>query len=209
MDRKDNTNYSSSSDAPPAYSEDPDDLPKDDQKEVEQSLKWIPKAPSGRANYTPLARPVAIPQVGVGKRMGPPMPFVRGYSPELAAHDVNKEDFAAFIDNLAIAIAAPAPFQVLQMGSMVAGFVPNGIAQLVSMGVGVAAGAGQAAFIIARSKKYFARVNAEFFHPRGLEVHMKKDPEFCQILGLQGQSLQQVNAATYVSSDQGHRHIAC
>ena len=126
------------------------------------------------------------------------MPFLRAYSPDLATHDINAEDFVAFIDNLAVAMIAPAPFQILDLGGMAAGFVPSGIAQLVSTGVGLASGVGKAAFIIARTKKYFTRVNKEFFNPRGLEVHMKKDGELCQILGLVGQMLQQVNHATYV-----------
>lgn len=171
-------------------------MPENDDREVEESLGWIPRAPQTCKNYSPLAHPVAVPQVAVGKKMAPPMPFLRAYSPDLAAHDIDETDFVAFIDNLAVAMMAPAPFQALSAGSMVVGFVPSGIAQLVSMGVSVASGVGSAGFIVARTKKYMARVNKEFFNPRGLEVHLKKDAELCQILGLAGPRMQQVNAAT-------------
>ncbi|KAI9693544.1 MAG: hypothetical protein M1820_009159 [Bogoriella megaspora] len=196
MQQRDYTEACLQSDAPPPYSEDLSDLPEAENKEIEDHLQWIPKPPSRQFNYRPLRRPVAMPQVGIGRRIAPPMPFLRAWSPDLAAHDINQQDFVAFIDNLAVAMMAPAPFQILDMGSMVAGFIPNSIAQFVSGGVGLASGIGSAAFIIVRTKKYLARVNEEFFNPRGLVVLMKTDGELCQDLGLSGEKMQQVNVAT-------------
>ena len=90
------------------------------------------------------------------------MPFLRALSPDLAAHDISDENFVAFIDNLAVTMIAPMPFQVLDMGGVVAGFVPNLIAQLVGGGVQLTSGVGSAAFIIRHTRKYFAYVNQQY-----------------------------------------------
>jgi hypothetical protein len=48
------------------------------------------------------------------------MPFMRAFSPDLQLHDINAQEFLAFLDNLAVAEAAPVPLQALNMaGSFV------------------------------------------------------------------------------------------
>lgn len=48
---------------------------------------------------------------------------MRAYSPALRVHDINEGDFVAFIDNLAVAQAAPPPLQVLDLAGSAIGFV--------------------------------------------------------------------------------------
>jgi hypothetical protein len=48
---------------------------------------------------------------------------MRAYSPDLRRHDINEVEFVAFIDNLAVAQAPPAPLQALNVAGQAVGFV--------------------------------------------------------------------------------------
>jgi hypothetical protein len=48
---------------------------------------------------------------------------MRAYSPALRPHGINEGEFVAFIDNLAVAQAAPPPLQVLDVAGRAIGFV--------------------------------------------------------------------------------------
>lgn len=48
---------------------------------------------------------------------------MRAYSPDLYRHDISAETFVAFIDNLAVAEAPPAPLQALNVAGQAIGFV--------------------------------------------------------------------------------------
>jgi hypothetical protein len=52
-----------------------------------------------------------------------PLPFMRAYSPDLEAYGVHESELVAFIDNLALAQAAPAPLKVLDVAGHAFGFV--------------------------------------------------------------------------------------
>lgn len=52
-----------------------------------------------------------------------PLPFVRAFSPDLRPYGVSENDFVDFIDNLAVAQAAPAPLKVLDAAGHIVGLV--------------------------------------------------------------------------------------
>jgi len=66
---------------------------------------------------------VVIPRIGISGPLQLPMPFQRAYSPVLRLHSVHDHDFLAFIDNLAIVQAAPAPLQLLDAAGGALGIV--------------------------------------------------------------------------------------
>ncbi|KAF3001279.1 hypothetical protein E8E13_004269 [Curvularia kusanoi] len=50
---------------------------------------------------------------------------MRAYSPALRPHDIDEREFVAFIDNLTVAQAPPAPLQVLNVAGSAVGTVPH------------------------------------------------------------------------------------
>jgi hypothetical protein len=64
-----------------------------------------------------------IPRIDISGRLAVPLPFMRAYSPDLRQHNINEADFVAFIDNLAVAQAPPAPLQALNVAGQTVGFV--------------------------------------------------------------------------------------
>ncbi|KAF2812159.1 uncharacterized protein BDZ99DRAFT_474377 [Mytilinidion resinicola] len=154
-----------------------------DEEIVAQKLSWLPPRPNTPLSHMPLlAKPVAIPQVDI-PRLGRPMPFTRAYSYALQSHHVQLEHFVAFIDALAIAQAAPAPLQALNVVGQGIGFVPHHWAQAASAGIGLAAGAGTAAVTITRTKMFMERVNKEYFGPRALKASLVSDEELAALVG--------------------------
>ena len=156
---------------------------KEENEVVSRSLAWIPAPPSPSRQYPALPVPIAIPQIQPSNIMSGPMPFYRAYSNLLLRHSVSVEDFVHFIDSIDIALAPAPPFQVAQLASTGLGFVPHHWAQVASGAVGVAAGAGNAAFSAGRSRMFMNKVNEEFFAPRGLKASIKKDKELGIMLG--------------------------
>lgn len=120
----------------------------------------------------------------VVRRIERPLPFIRAYSPELAPLGVEEKDFLAFIDNLALVQAGPVAFQAVNAVGAGMSSVPHHWAVAIGTGIQVVIGAGTAAIIIARTKKYLASANEEYFNPRGLKVSLKKDPEVAALLGV-------------------------
>lgn len=64
-----------------------------------------------------------IPRVDTHGLLGSPLPFIRAYSNTLRDFDIHENEFVAFIDNLSIAQAPPAPLQVLNTAGSVMGAV--------------------------------------------------------------------------------------
>lgn len=85
---------------------------------------------SSGSQHTPLMyiadtaqRPVVIPRIDIARPFAVQLPFMRAYSPALYRHDISVETFVAFIDNLAVAEAAPVPLQALNVAGQAIGFV--------------------------------------------------------------------------------------
>ncbi len=66
---------------------------------------------------------MVVPRIDVNSMLRLPLPWLRAYSPDLRRHGVNERDFVAFIDNLTVAQAAPAPLQALDLAGRAVGFV--------------------------------------------------------------------------------------
>ena len=129
-----------------------------------------------------IQKPVLIPRLDVGPRFRPALPFIRAYSPVLRAHDISPKTFVEFIDNLCV-VQAPNPVgQVANIAGMGIGFVPYHWAQLAGTSIQFAAGLGNAAISITRTRLFLKTVNEKLFGPRGLKVSIKKDPEVMTIL---------------------------
>ncbi|KIV95365.1 hypothetical protein PV10_03030 [Exophiala mesophila] len=148
-----------------------------DAQVLPRALGWIPSKPSQRS-FPRLGRLVAIPQIQPDTLRSGPMPFYRAYAPDLSYHAITLEEFVGFLDNLTVARAPAAPFQILQLASMGIGFVPHHWTQAASAGIGVVAGAGTASVSAARSKLYLKQANEQYFGPRGLKVTLVKDEKF-------------------------------
>ncbi|KAK0758682.1 hypothetical protein N5P37_009081 [Trichoderma harzianum] len=170
-------------------------LPPTDQEEalfLEQVTGWIPRQPPAReARMFRLSRPVVIPRVDIARPFQTPFPFMRAYSPDLYRHDISAETFVAFIDNLAVAEAPPAPLQALNVAGQAIGFVPHHWAQAASFGIGMAAGVGTAAVTRIRTQRFLEAVNRDYFGPRGLKVSICKGHDLAPRIGL-GQLLPEI-----------------
>ncbi|KKP03994.1 hypothetical protein THAR02_03909 [Trichoderma harzianum] len=170
-------------------------LPPTDQEEalfLEQVTSWIPRQPPAReARVFRLSRPVVIPRVDIARPFQTPFPFMRAYSPDLYRHDIDVATFVAFIDNLAVAEAPPAPLRALNVAGQAIGFVPHHWAQAASFGIGMAAGVGTAAVTRIRTQRFLEAVNRDYFGPRGLKVSICKGHDLAPRIGL-GQLLPEI-----------------
>ncbi|KAF9771793.1 hypothetical protein IL306_010539 [Fusarium sp. DS 682] len=144
--------------------------------------------PISRATLSPSC-PILIPSTSITGSLEVTPPFHRAYPPILASYNVSSSEFMAIIDALNIALAEPAPFKAMEIAGDGLGFVPNEIAQGVSLGLGIAAGTGSAATAYIRSKRVLDRVNREIFAPKGLEMKIVKDEEVMQRLKTTAKSL--------------------
>ncbi|KAF4333356.1 hypothetical protein FBEOM_12819 [Fusarium beomiforme] len=133
--------------------------------------------------------PILIPSTSITGSLEVTPPFHRAYPPILSSYDISSSKFMAIIDALHIALAEPAPFKAMEIAGDGLGFVPNEIAQGVSLGLGIAAGTGSAATAYIRSKRVLDRVNREIFAPKGLEMKIVKDGEVMQRLNTTAKSL--------------------
>ncbi|EED14758.1 conserved hypothetical protein [Talaromyces stipitatus ATCC 10500] len=148
-----------------------------------QTLGWIPsRKPSSNQYMARLEIPVVIPRIGVAGRFKPPLPFLRAYSPTLVMHDINEEEFLAFIDNLGVAQAGSPVFSAVNAAGQVMGMVPNHWVALASAGMQVVAGVASAAVSKVRTQRFLAKANEQYFNPRRLKVSLKMDEDLVNCL---------------------------
>ncbi|KAJ5093681.1 hypothetical protein N7456_009542 [Penicillium angulare] len=114
-------------------------------------------------------------------------PFVRCRIPGLESQ-ISAHELIVFIDELNEAFMANPALQTANNLANVAGMAPSMIAQIVGVGVNVAAGVGSSVTTKVRTKKYLAKANEEVFHPKGLHVQMCKTDKMLEYIGLGGQS---------------------
>ncbi|KAF4438586.1 hypothetical protein FACUT_4861 [Fusarium acutatum] len=127
-------------------------------------------------------------------------PYHRAYPLILSSYDISSKEFMAIIDALNIALAEPAPFKAMEVAGDGLGFVPNEIAQGVSLGLGLAAGTGTAATAYFRERKVLERVNRDIFAPKGLVMKTMKDEEVMQRLNITAKSLDPLRRLEEISS---------
>ncbi|KAJ5782811.1 hypothetical protein N7457_004585 [Penicillium paradoxum] len=116
-------------------------------------------------------KPIAIPAIASLFDS----PFIRAYPPVLKKHQLPKESFLAFIDQLNKEIAASPPLQVLDATGGILSSVPilfplhwigsavSGLANLGSQGVSKS-----------RTDSSIKQANKDIFGPRGLKVEIAK-----------------------------------
>ncbi|KAF5596837.1 hypothetical protein FPANT_4239 [Fusarium pseudoanthophilum] len=127
-------------------------------------------------------------------------PYHRAYPPILDSYGISSKEFIAIVDALNIALAEPAPFKAMEVAGDGLGFVPNEIAQGVSLGLGLAAGTGTAATAYFRERKVLERVNRDIFAPKGLVMKTIKDEEVMQRLNTTAKSLDPLQRLQEISS---------
>lgn len=137
-----------------------------------------------------LNRPILIPSSSVGSLLSATPPFLRAYPPILDTYGVSSSRFMAIIDGLNVALAESPPFQAMQIAGNGVGFVPDHIAQGVSLGLNVAASTGAAATSYIRTKKALERANRDVFEPVGLRMEIVKDGEVMRRLNFMAKSLE-------------------
>jgi hypothetical protein len=138
---------------------------------------------------TSRCRPILLPATSIAGTLSAAPPFIRAYPPVLSSYDISSKEFTAIIDAINIALAEPTPFTVLNVASNGVGLIPEGIAQGVSLGLGIAAGAGSAASAYIRTKRVLEKVNREVFAPKGLVLEIVKDDEVMRWLNTTAKSL--------------------
>lgn len=143
-------------------------------------LDFTHKPASPYAACAKLSHPVAIPQLlpGAGK------PFARAFPPALAAHGIDVSEFLAFLDSLNIVSSGTPPLRILGTVGGLIGMVPWHYAQLLSVGVQVAAKAGNRIHASMRGDRFMEQVNRSFFAPRGLKVTLVTGEALAQMLGV-------------------------
>lgn len=128
-----------------------------------------------------LSRPIAIPQL----IPGPGKPFSRAFPPALYPSGITQSAFLSYLDNLNIIASGTPPLRILGMTGGLIGMVPWHYAQLLSLGVQVAAKAGNRMYASARGDRFLAAVNRDFFAPRGLKVELITGEALAQMLGVE------------------------
>ncbi|KAF5660939.1 hypothetical protein FDENT_13612 [Fusarium denticulatum] len=146
------------------------------------------------------SRPILIPSTSITGSLEVTPPYHRAYPPILDSYGISSKEFMAIIDALNIALAEPAPFKAMDVAGDGLGFVPNEIAQGVSLGLGLAAGTGTAATAYFRERKVLERVNRDIFAPKGLVMKTIKDEEVMQRLNATAKSLDPLQRLQEISS---------
>ncbi|KAM0345033.1 hypothetical protein ACHAPU_006919 [Fusarium lateritium] len=159
----------------------------------------LPPPYTVQASTTP-SRPILLPATSIGGALSASPPFIRAYPPILSSYGIASREFTAIIDAINIALAEPTPYTVLDVASNGVGLIPEGIAQGVSLGLGIAAGAGSAASAYFRTKMVLERVNRDVFGPKGLELEILKDEEVMRHLGTTANSLDTLQRLEEISS---------
>ncbi|KAJ5178063.1 uncharacterized protein N7500_000762 [Penicillium coprophilum] len=120
-----------------------------------------------QTNHKPIAIPAIMPSSD--------SPFIRAYPPALKNHQLPKESFLAFLDQLNKDIAASPPLQVLDATGGILSSVPilfplhwigsavSGLANLGSQGMSKS-----------RTDSSIKKANKDIFGPRGLRVEIAK-----------------------------------
>ncbi|KAJ1335775.1 hypothetical protein MN608_02518 [Microdochium nivale] len=98
------------------------------------------------------------------------MPFARAYAPPLAAHNVSKPDFLAFVDALNLVVRPHPAVTIAEFAAMVVGVVPHDAAEAAGSAVEALALATHAALVHRDKRRFLAVLNKEYFHPRALHV---------------------------------------
>ncbi|KAJ5479364.1 hypothetical protein N7530_004873 [Penicillium desertorum] len=144
-------------DHPPAYTAGPSTQP---------SRSPVQQSPSQSSH-----RPIAIPAITSSSDS----PFIRAYPPVLRNHQLPKESFLTFLDQLNKDIAASPPLQVLDATGGILKSVPilfplhwigtavSGLASLGSQGMSKS-----------RTDSSIKQANKDIFGPRGLRVEIAK-----------------------------------
>ncbi|KAJ5952402.1 uncharacterized protein N7479_010815 [Penicillium vulpinum] len=116
-------------------------------------------------------KPIAIPAITSSSDS----PFIRAYPPILKNHQLSKESFLAFLDQLNKDIAASPPLQVLDVTGGILNSVPilfplhwigsavSGLANMSSQGMSKS-----------RTDSSIKKANKDIFGPRGLRVEIAK-----------------------------------
>lgn len=142
------------------------------------STAFAPVPPD--AILPPLPKPVLVPRTSPGLNH----PFARAWAPELENHAVTRADFVAFIDNLNIVCAPHAAGRILHVAAFGIGLAQNEYTDAVAGVLEGIAILSMVAVTHTRVKKYLARLNGAYFHPRRLHVKIVGTKKMLRILGL-------------------------
>ena len=124
------------------------------------------KAPSN-----PLPMPVIIPQRRPGeKRKG----FAKAYAPVLENAAITQDVWMKFLKDFDDSSQASPILTVIQLGAVVAGFIPDAICQAVAAAIQTAAEISIELQMRKRTNTYLHKMNEEFFMKRGLYAMIMK-----------------------------------
>ena len=122
-------------------------------------------SPVSKKSMPKLPFPVIVPQRRPGtKTRG----FVRAYPPVLEETGIPQDAFLGFLKDLHKAAQASPIFDVVMIGTAIAGAYPDPIVGLAVQAVQIAVGIGQEIQERYRTNKFLTQANKEFFIPKGL-----------------------------------------
>lgn len=122
-------------------------------------------SPVSKKSTPKLPFPVIVPQRRPGtKTRG----FVRAYPPVLEETGISQDAFLGFLKDLHTAAQASPIFDVVMIGTAIAGAYPDPIVGLAVQAVQIAVGIGQEIQERYRTNKFLTQANKEFFIPKGL-----------------------------------------
>lgn len=122
-------------------------------------------SPLSKKSMPKLPFPVIVPQRRPGtKTRG----FVRAYPPVLEETGISQDAFLGFLKDLHTAAQASPIFDVVMIGTAIAGAYPDPIVGLAVQAVQIAVGIGQEIQERYRTNKFLTQANREFFIPKGL-----------------------------------------
>ncbi|KAI0138076.1 hypothetical protein F4776DRAFT_654460 [Hypoxylon sp. NC0597] len=128
----------------------------------------------------PLPKPVSIPRISPG----PQIPFARAWAPELADHEITRENFITFIDNLNIIIRPHPAIHVVKLVAFAIGVIPYEGADGVAGALEAVADLAAIAMAYTRCKKYLMLMNEKYFHPRKLHAKVVDSKRMMKMFNL-------------------------
>jgi hypothetical protein len=166
---------SEEADHPPAYTAPVPSIQQEQEQAPSTSVQET------RPGSSSTHKPIAIPAINSSFDS----PFIRAYAPVLKSHNLPKESFLAFLDQLNKDISSSPPLQILDATGGVLNSVPilfplhwigsvvSGLANLGSQGVSKS-----------RTDSAIKTANKDIFGPRGLKVEIAKLDALAHLAGI-------------------------
>jgi hypothetical protein len=165
-------------DIPPAYTA---SGPSTQQHQKQEPIPSTPAQEISTGSSSSTQKPIAIPAINASFDS----PFIRAYAPILKSHNLPKESFLTFLDQLNKDIASSPPLQVLDATGGILNSVPILFPlHWIGSAVSSLANLGSQGVSKSRTDSSIKSANRDIFGPRGLRIEIAKLDALAHVAGI-------------------------